>query len=349
MATKAKAKPAAKAKPKPAAKAKAPAKPKPSAQAKPAKLGASAPDPAKLRALLDDVLANPDDDHPRRVYADLLSAHGDPRGDFIAVQCEIAARGGKTEREDPGTKPLWQRFRELHSKHSAKWTKPLKALGKQTKWDFHRGFVRALSPASWEETPTPETLAAILASEPVIDLELGEEPRLLAKLLDVAGIERVRRLGVHGWSPSSGGSYVGKVVGAATRVTGVRELRLGVKLGDSGVRALIASPALRAVTHLAIGGPGTSAKVAEELAASALGQQLEILEWNREEITPALAQAFIAMPKLKTFVGSVGWVDGTRDLLAERFGDGFVIEDEPGDEYILDGVAGVSLRKPWKR
>ncbi|MDQ3295354.1 MAG: TIGR02996 domain-containing protein [Myxococcota bacterium] len=295
------------------------------------------------------MLANPDDDHARRVYADLLSAHGDPRGDFIAVQCEIAARGNRTEREDPKTKPLWERFRELHSKHSAKWTKPLKALGKHTKWELHRGFVRALSPASEEESTTPGALADILASEPVIDLELGEEPRLLAKLLDVAGIERVRRLGVHGWSPSSGGSFVGKVVGAATRVTGVRELRLGVKLGDPGVRALLASRALGSVTHLAIGGPGTSAKVAEELASSPLGQQLEILEWNREEITPALAKAFIAMPKLKMFVGSDGWVDGTRDLLAERFGDGFVIEDEPGDEYILDGVAGVSLRKPWKR
>ncbi len=347
--TKAKARVKVKARTKSPASAKVPAKQTAKAAAKPGKLGASAPDPAKLRALLDDVLANPDDDHARRVYADLLSAHGVSRGDFIAVQCELAARGNKPEREDPRSKPLWDRFRELHSKHSAQWTKPMKALGKQTKWEFHRGFVRALSPASADGSPTPQALADILANEPVIDLELGEEPRLLAKLLDVPGIERVRRLGVLGWSPDTGGSFVGKVVGAAPRLTGVRELRLGLMLGDSGVRAVIASSALRAVTHLALGGPGASAKVAEELAASPLGRQLEILEWNRERITPAHANAFVGMPKLRTFVASTGWVDDVQDMLVERFGAGLVIEDDGGNDYVLDGVAGVSQRILWKR
>ncbi|HEY6033088.1 MAG TPA: TIGR02996 domain-containing protein [Kofleriaceae bacterium] len=29
----------------------------------------------------------PDDDRPRMVYADFLQQRGDPRGDFIALQC----------------------------------------------------------------------------------------------------------------------------------------------------------------------------------------------------------------------------------------------------------------------
>ncbi|MFT3697734.1 MAG: TIGR02996 domain-containing protein [Kofleriaceae bacterium] len=43
-------------------------------------------------ALLDEVLANPHSDAPRRVYADWLSERGDPRGEFIATQCELARR-----------------------------------------------------------------------------------------------------------------------------------------------------------------------------------------------------------------------------------------------------------------
>ena len=37
------------------------------------------------------ILANPDDDVPRLVYADYLDERGDPRGEFIRVQCELAA------------------------------------------------------------------------------------------------------------------------------------------------------------------------------------------------------------------------------------------------------------------
>ncbi|HEY0253108.1 MAG TPA: TIGR02996 domain-containing protein [Kofleriaceae bacterium] len=43
-------------------------------------------------ALLDEVLAHPHSDDPRRVYADWLSERGDPRGEFIAVQCELARK-----------------------------------------------------------------------------------------------------------------------------------------------------------------------------------------------------------------------------------------------------------------
>src|SRR5438270_1506512 len=37
--------------------------------------------------LLDAVCADPDDDGPRLLYADWLDERGDPRGEFIRVQC----------------------------------------------------------------------------------------------------------------------------------------------------------------------------------------------------------------------------------------------------------------------
>lgn len=59
--------------------------------------GASAADD-RGEALLADVLARPDDDAPRLVYADWLAAQGDARGELVQVQCELATLPGR-ERE----------------------------------------------------------------------------------------------------------------------------------------------------------------------------------------------------------------------------------------------------------
>ena len=59
----------------------------------PAPLAPSTPTPSSVPAegLLEGILAAPDDDAPRLMYADWLTEHGDPRGEFIALQCARAA------------------------------------------------------------------------------------------------------------------------------------------------------------------------------------------------------------------------------------------------------------------
>ena len=42
--------------------------------------------------LLAEILADPDDDRPRLVLADVLTHRGDARGEFIALQCRIASQ-----------------------------------------------------------------------------------------------------------------------------------------------------------------------------------------------------------------------------------------------------------------
>lgn len=51
------------------------------------------------------VYANPDDDGPRSVLADLLQEQGDPRGEFIALQLARGRGGKKTRRESQLLKP----------------------------------------------------------------------------------------------------------------------------------------------------------------------------------------------------------------------------------------------------
>lgn len=55
---------------------------------------------AEIRAgFLRDILANPDDDGPRLVFADWLTQRGDPRGELIVTQIQLeAATGGERAR-----------------------------------------------------------------------------------------------------------------------------------------------------------------------------------------------------------------------------------------------------------
>ena len=45
---------------------------------------------ADERGFMAAIVANPEDDVPRLLYADWLEKHGDPRGEFIRVQCQRA-------------------------------------------------------------------------------------------------------------------------------------------------------------------------------------------------------------------------------------------------------------------
>jgi uncharacterized protein (TIGR02996 family) len=99
---------------------------------------------ALLRAILDD----PDDDMLRLVYADALEERGDPRGEFIRVQCALA----RAAANDPSRPGLEQREKQLQTAHQADWTRPIAHL--IDAWEFQRGFVEKVTMrpgASWAD------------------------------------------------------------------------------------------------------------------------------------------------------------------------------------------------------
>jgi len=78
------------------------------------------------RALKDAIFARPSDDAPRRVLADWLSEHGDPRGEFISCQLE-------------DTTEARRRAEKLLALHELEWVDPLPAP--VVSWSFARGFL----------------------------------------------------------------------------------------------------------------------------------------------------------------------------------------------------------------
>src|SRR5262249_7742291 len=90
---------------------------------KPANVGTGA-------SLLAAIFESPDDDAPRRVYADWLMDHGDARGDFIGEQLD--SPGGPREEA-------------LLRTHGATWRAELPDLLGVRWGDFRRGFVEAVA------------------------------------------------------------------------------------------------------------------------------------------------------------------------------------------------------------
>jgi uncharacterized protein (TIGR02996 family) len=106
-------------------------------------------DRPQVLALLAEIKDHLDDDAPRLVLADWLRDHDDPRGDFLAVQCRLAALPG----DDPQRPALEHQERRLLKQHRADWLGPLAAPGRH--WEFRRGLAWLTSAA--------EVLDAVLA------------------------------------------------------------------------------------------------------------------------------------------------------------------------------------------
>jgi uncharacterized protein (TIGR02996 family) len=290
--------------------------------------------------LLDAVLADPDDDAARQVYADALEERGDPRGEFIAVQLALARVEG--QKPTSKTEDLWERFRALHSRHASKWAKPVRALSKKVRWEFHRGFVRRVQLAD-AEVVTHEALATLFAVEPVTHIAIrGQWVEWIVTALETPGISRLRRLTILTTQDPATKKLTTALAHADLPALG--ELRIGL-IGDEDVAELVAARAMPALRHLAIGSARRlTATGLATLLESPLGKQLHTLEIGRCQITAPM-QALVIASGLERFAASVGWFENEPELRA-RFGSSFVIENEASFGYLLDGVTGLS-KETW--
>src|SRR5947208_11915649 len=84
------------------------------------------------------MLETPDDDTPRLVYADWLEERGDPRSEFIRVQCAVA----RIAADDQRCHALQAREKQLLTEHARDWCVPLGLEPDQC--EFRRGFVEAV-------------------------------------------------------------------------------------------------------------------------------------------------------------------------------------------------------------
>ncbi len=195
---------------------------------------------------LEAICENPDDDVPRLVYADWLEERGDPRGEFIRIQCVLANMPDDDERRWS----LLARERQLLWLYGKGWAGPVRRQARR--YAFRRRASSKPSPCApltfW---PRGEDLLRLAA---VRQVRLLDAQACLADLAASPLLNRLAGLDLQ----HTDGLDVARAwpLLRSPRLAGLRALGLrgtGLVSGP-GLRALAACPHLTSLTALDLGG-----------------------------------------------------------------------------------------------
>jgi uncharacterized protein (TIGR02996 family) len=233
---------------------------------------------SQLSDLLEAVAASRDDDAPRRVYADALLEQGDPLGEFIHVQCDLAA-GGLSREESIKRR---RRERELLTANQERWTarlpEPLQGFR------FVRGFLEHLeiSAESWpvrgdELFDRAPALRSVMLSD--VHLRAydhgGDEVTarlLLTRLEQALASPLLRRL--DGFGHHAVGYVVSDPIYEMSESVGENRYERSAYLGLEALQVLVAAD----LSHLRRLSLSIVAERADALAAAPVVKQLEHLD-----------------------------------------------------------------------
>jgi uncharacterized protein (TIGR02996 family) len=141
-------------------------------------------------AFLQAIREGPDDDGPRLVYADWLDEQGDPRGEFIRVQCRLE----RVAPDDPEAAALRQREAELLEQHRVEWEAVCRDLG-LISWAYRRGLVEEVF---IEAAAFAAQAARLFDLLPVRQVKLADlyrcDPRVLQAVAARPELARAHRL-----------------------------------------------------------------------------------------------------------------------------------------------------------
>ena len=227
-------------------------------------------------AFLELVRASPEDDLPRLIFADWLDERGDPRGEFIRIQCALA----RLPSADPNRPVLLGRDAELIDRHRAEWSEPLKGIAGWA--EFRRGFVETVNIETRKFLSRGARLFDLAPVRHVRFLDVGGNlPRLTASPL-LARLSAITLYAQHL------GDELAPALVSSPHLAGLRHLNIGRNhIGDRGVQRLARSPRFEQLVGMdlsdnAIRDPGIRA-----LAESSNLRNLAALELRRNELTRA--------------------------------------------------------------
>jgi uncharacterized protein (TIGR02996 family) len=181
-------------------------------------------------SFLRSIQQSPDDDSARLVYADWLEERGDPRAEFIRIQCARA----RMAPDDEGLVQLRARETELLAKNAKDWCAPLGLEPDQCQ--FRRGFVEALEIHADRFLEDHERLFEVA---PICQIHFLYATK---RIRDLANCPSIARL--------------------ATLDLSANAIR------DDGIASLAASPYLSGLTTLDLGGCEIHEQSGQTLAAA---------------------------------------------------------------------------------
>jgi uncharacterized protein (TIGR02996 family) len=274
--------------------------------------------PTDLReALLQAVLAEPEEDAPRLVYADWLDEHGEghedsARAELIRVQVELARAGGK----GPHARELRAREKELWEAHREAWLAHLPAHLRHRDVRFQRGFLEELHltrlpAASWAKHGTK-----LFGQNPIYRVRLSGtvDRHEVGDLVVIPHLSRVRELSLEGCRFREPMKTL-QILFNSPFLSGVTRLVLrDAQLSSRELAALVESPLLARLRELDLADSDVGPKGAELLAGSPQAASLRVLSLANDPIGDAGAKALAASPHLD----ALEWLDLRGVALGEK-------------------------------
>jgi uncharacterized protein (TIGR02996 family) len=260
-------------------------------------------------AFLQAILQDPDDVALRLVYADWLEERGDPKGEFIRLQCDA-----EQVADDELRAARLARAGALQAAHEAEWLGRLR--GRVQGWTFRRGFIEdvtlgaaafldhadelfAASPIRRVRLRDAHTVVERLALCPhlarLVGLDLSDnrlgdaEAEVLAESPYLDSLQSLdlalNGIGLSGARALARGEHWGRL----------RELRLAHNhIADLGAYALAASSGFPSLTTLDLSFCGIGPPGVKDLAGSRHLAGLEVLDLSSNAIGDAGVRALAA-------------------------------------------------------
>jgi uncharacterized protein (TIGR02996 family) len=302
------------------------------------------PDDAFLQAILE----NPDDDGPRLMYADWLTEQGNPRGEFIRVQCELHTLSA----DDSRRAVLKERESQLLTVFGHLWRAPLLT---GTPARFSRGF---LEYASLDAEGDRLMFEELMQRHPITALRVSGDVWIRAfvnRLAKYPGFRRLRELdltalGLAPWhlrtlltSPRLGRLrrlrlYLGEghdaqdlgAINSCPRLNELQELDLsGSRIRRRGCELLADAPYLTSLIQLGLSRTAIDNTGIAALAAAPLLGPVACLDLSGNAISSAGVASLIRSPhlaRLERLDLSGNPIDeADRQALRERFGESVCI------------------------
>ncbi len=289
-------------------------------------------DPKRETELIEMVRAARDDDSPRLVYADWLLEHGDPRGEFIQVQCALgralSSKGTprlftdyairESEKElPPDHVELEKREAALFRKHGKTWIEPFRPFISRA-WSWRGGFVESIhtNPVFFDGAERvldahPVSLLLLEGMRPVS----GSHQRLAE-----TSLRGIRQLNLD--TQDIAGPNLAAVL--QKNLSEIEFLNIaGNGLGDAGAVKLATESHLTSLRALRVDRCGIGDAGLAALATSPVLRNLETLFFANNQLTDDGLLAFArecTLPKLKVVkVGEGTWSEAALAAVGERF------------------------------
>jgi uncharacterized protein (TIGR02996 family) len=296
-------------------------------------------------AFIAAIVASPDDDLPRLVYADFLDESGaagaTARAEFIRTQCEL----DRCSPDDERRAALTQRATSLLRQNREAWTADVRYATIGTDWQFRRGFLHAVKVPAQRFSLVADDLFRLAPTVRAVQLEHGSGQ--VQSVLRSPQLGKVADLNLSVMCTCGRCPILNELraLFASPLVANLTHLTLaGDRIDTETTAALVSSPHLSKLHTLDLSGNALGLGGVRVLAVARGFGELRELNLSENGVSAAGGQVLARAPWLK----GLRVLNLSRNHLTDTSGRA-LLKAEWGDDLRHLGLQGNELSAELKR